>query len=87
MTRVFIDGSAGTTGLRIHERLSGRVLEELPLEEYRRYSPLFEQDLYEAIDLNNCMEKRISEGGTSLASVEAQLCWIKEQISHDENIH
>ena len=66
---------------------SGRVLEELPLEEYRRYSPLFEQDLYEAIDLLNCMEKRISEGGTSLASVEAQLCWIKEQISHDESIH
>ena len=66
---------------------SGRVLEELPLEEYRRYSPLFEQDLYAAIDLNNCMEKRISEGGTSLASVEAQLNWIKEQIRHDESIH
>ncbi len=66
---------------------SGRVLEELPLEEYRRYSPLFEQDLYAAIDLNNCMEKRISEGGTSLASVEAQLSWIKEQIRHDESIH
>ena len=66
---------------------SGRVLEELPLEEYRRYSPLFEQDLYAGIDLNNCMEKRISEGGTSLASVEAQLNWIKEQIRHDESIH
>ena len=66
---------------------SGRVLEELPLEEYRRYSPLFAQDLYAAIDLNNCMEKRISEGGTSLASVEAQLNWIKEQIRHDESIH
>ena len=65
---------------------TGQVLEELPLAEYRRFSPLFDEDLYAAIDLNNCMEKRSSEGGTSLASVEAQLAWIKEQC-HDESIH
>ena len=66
---------------------TSQTLEELPLDVYQGFSPLFEADLYEAIDLNNCMERRISEGGTSAASVEAQLAWIKEQVNYDENIH
>ena len=37
MTKVFIDGSAGTTGLRIHERLANRKdIELLLLSEERR---------------------------------------------------
>jgi len=56
------------------------VLEELPLEIYKEYSELFEQDLYEDIDLRTCVEKRISEGGTSTASVEVQLAYVKEQL-------
>ena len=51
----------------------GTVLERLPLKRYREYSELFEEDLYKAIDLKACMEKRISEGGTSIASVEKQI--------------
>ncbi len=59
----------------------GTVLEELPLETYRSYSQLFENDLYEDIDLMNCVQKRISEGGTSVASVEAQIAWVKECLA------
>lgn len=58
----------------------GTVLEELPLSTYQEYSPLFEKDIYEAIDLKTCVEKRISEGGTSLASVEAQIAYVKQCI-------
>ena len=57
------------------------VLEELPLDTYNTYSDLFEADLYEAIDLRKCVETRISVGGTSVASVEAQIAYVKEEIA------
>ena len=58
----------------------GRVLEELPLETYREFSDLFEEDLYHEIDLLTCVEKRISRGGTSVASVEQQMKYVKERL-------
>ena len=58
----------------------GTVLEELPLEAYKAHSQLFEEDLYQDIDLLTCVEKRISLGGTSVASVEQQIAYIKERI-------
>ena len=57
------------------------VLENLPLEVYKGYSELFDQDLYEAIDLMVCVEKRISKGGTSVASVEAQIAYVKQMLA------
>ena len=54
------------------------VLEELSLDVYKSYSPLFEQDLYPEIDLKTCVEKRISQGGTSVASVQVQIAYVKE---------
>jgi argininosuccinate lyase len=56
------------------------VLEELPLEVYKEYSPLFDTDLYKEIDLVTCVEKRISEGGTSTASVNKQIAYVKEKV-------
>ena len=57
------------------------VLENLPLNVYQEYSDLFTEDVYNAIDLTVCVEKRISEGGTSIASVEAQIAYVKEQLA------
>ena len=56
------------------------VLEELPLEIYQEYSPLFQEDVYEDIDLATCVEKRISEGGTSVDSVKQQITYVKNII-------
>ena len=50
------------------------------LEEYKKFSPLFESDLYEFISLENCAAKRISRGGTGLGSVEKQIEIIKNQL-------
>ena len=56
------------------------VLEALPLSTYKQFSELFENDLYEDIDLLTCVEKRISQGGTSVASVQQQIIYVKERI-------
>ena len=57
------------------------VLEQLPLDTYKTYSDLFEEDLYEAIDLVACVEKRISVGGPSVSQVEKQIQYVKEVIA------
>ena len=56
------------------------VLEELPLGAYKAHSDLFDNDLYEAIDLVTCVETRISEGGPAAASVEKQIAYVKEVL-------
>ena len=56
------------------------VLENLPLEEYKQFSELFEEDLYDAVNLENCVKRRISEGGTSVQSVEKQLEYVRQMI-------
>ena len=59
---------------------TGQVLETLPPEGYREFSELFDDDVYAAIDLKACMEKRISEGGTSASSVEKQIALVRKEI-------
>ena len=59
---------------------SGTILENLPLEEYRKFSTLIGQDVYDAIDLKTCVQKRVSEGGTSVESVKKQLAYLEEAL-------
>ena len=56
------------------------VLEDLPLEEYKKFSDLFDNDLYDAVNLENCVKRRVSEGGTSVQSVEKQIEYVRNQI-------
>ena len=57
------------------------VLEKLSLDEYKKHSDLFDNDLYGEIDLLTCVEKRISKGGTSVKSVKEQIEYVKEFLN------
>ena len=56
------------------------VLEEVPLETYQQFHSLFGENVYSAIDLKNCVQTRISAGGTNLESIETQLEYIEKFI-------
>ena len=58
-----------------------RGLEDLTLEEYKSFSPLFEEDVFDAVDLDACVTRRRSEGGTSVESVEKQIAYAKEILN------
>ena len=59
---------------------NGKILETLSLEEYKGFCPAIEKDVYDAIDLKNCVSRRNSEGGTSIGSVKKQIKYIEETL-------
>ncbi len=66
------------TGRIVNYCIAGKkTLETLGLEEYRSFSPLFGEDVFEAIALETCLKGRKSEGGPSPDSVRAQIEYIR----------
>lgn len=61
-----------------------KTLETLTLSEYKEFDDLFENDLYNEIDLKTCVEKRISAGGTSVSSIDAQIEYIMNFCENKE---
>ena len=49
------------------------VLEDVSLDVYKKYSDLFNKDLYDYINLETCTFKRTSLGASGIESVEAQI--------------
>jgi len=56
------------------------TLETLPLEQYKQFSDIFEDDLFKAIDLQTCVEQRKVPGGPAAEAVTAQIAEMKERI-------
>ena len=56
----------------------GKTLNELSLTDYKDMSELFEEDIFDAIDLTTCLNKRISDGAPSKVAVEKQLKIVEE---------
>ncbi|KAB0576431.1 argininosuccinate lyase [Fusobacterium naviforme] len=51
----------------------GKSLDELSLEELKQYSPVFETDVYEAISMKSCIEKRNTKGGPGVAAMREEI--------------
>ncbi len=74
-------------------RVSGRLVayciehktdfESLPLETYREFSPLFDSDVYDAVDLDNCVNRRTVRGGPSAGSVKNQIALVRAYLSNE----
>ena len=52
---------------------NGKLLEELSLPELQEISPLFEEDVYEALKLETCMGQRSSYGGPAVSETSRQI--------------
>lgn len=63
---------------------NGKTLESLSMDEYKSFSDIFEDDVYHAIDLETCVAMRLSQGGPSKESVQAQIDSIKNFLAEKE---
>lgn len=56
------------------------TLETLPLDDYRAMTELFDEDVYEAINLETCVRERKSEGGPSPEAVREQIAIARKAL-------
>lgn len=61
-------------------------LMDLTLEEFKQFSPLFEEDILEEIKPETCVANRNSFGGTSYQQVELQIKTAKEIMKNQQAI-
>ena len=63
-----------------------KVLKDLTLAEFREMSPLFEEDIYDVLDIENCVKNRGAFGGTSPENVRRQQADAETEIARMKDI-
>ena len=56
------------------------ALDDMSLEEYKAISPVFEEDIYDAISMETCVNKRLTTGAPGKASMEQVIQIYKQYI-------
>ncbi len=64
----------------------GKALDDLTLDEFREYSSCFEEDIYEAISMKTCVEKRLTLGAPGRAAMEEFLSGCREYIEEEQDL-
>ena len=55
-------------------------LDDMSLEEFQAISPVFEKDIYEAISMETCVNKRVTAGAPGKAAMEAQIAACRKYL-------
>ncbi len=71
-------GIVGQLVLACIER--GISLDELAMEEYQKISPVFEEDIYQAISMETCVEKRTTIGAPGRKAMEQVIEVYRKQL-------
>ncbi|OCN03536.1 argininosuccinate lyase [Erysipelotrichaceae bacterium MTC7] len=76
----------GVIGKLVQQAIANdKVLEQLTLEEFQEVSELFENDIYEAISLDTCVNKRSVVGGPAPTATRAHIALVKQELG-DEHV-
>ena len=62
------------------------ALDDMSLEEYKAISPVFEEDIYEAISLKTCVEKRMTIGAPGMDAMKKVIDINEKYLSFDKGI-
>ena len=62
----------------------GIALDDLSLEEYKAISPVFEEDVYEAVSMKTCVEKRLTIGAPGQEAMKKVIGIYKKQLDMDD---
>ena len=63
-----------------------KALDDMTLDEYKAISPVFEEDIYEAISMKTCVEKRITLGAPGRAAMEEALKLFRKQLDGQKSL-
>lgn len=59
------------------------ALDDLSLEEYQKISPVFQKDIYEAISMKTCVEKRLTKGAPGKAAMQDVIRIYKKELEEE----
>ena len=62
------------------------ALDDMTLEEYKAISPVFEDDIYEAISLKTCVEKRMTIGAPGMEAMKKVIAINEEYLKLDKGV-
>lgn len=64
----------------------GKALDDMTLEEFKAVSPVFDKDIYEAVSMKTCVEKRITQGAPGRRAMEEALKAFRKQLDGQKSL-